>query len=583
MDVAELRAMALARAPTVYNGNLIDVDVRDGMIAFKVSPFDKERARLVPNSRYIRKTDEHVAPLTRAQLAALSGVFDGRINPTKEAQLAAANLFSTHVSVPFDYHPDLYPFQPAGVDFLIKAGSSLFSPDMGVGKTIMAIEYLRYLHTKFGGPSLVVAPLSMVYKWESEIRKWYPEADPVPIIGTPKKKREAIATIGDNTIAIINYDGLRSHSCMMHEPGGKALEAKYKVPKELNEFKWALVVADEVHNIKDKNSLKTRALKQMGSQARYTVGMTGTPVVNGGDDIHSIMKYVAPDEYGSLTQFRNRYGDMQMNYAQGREVNMGLRKETRDEFDSFFLPRFYRVTKEEVLPDLPEKMPIDYRVIPLTPKQRTLYNKVAKGMMAWIGDNLLSTENTLDQRTRLLQIASAMVVVDELGKVTSLDKPSNKLNALVDILDEAPGEPLVVYAESRKLVELFQRELESKYRIGMITGAIGPALRTRYVEAFQNGELDIIMGTIGAGATGLTLTAANRVVIAQQSASWAANAQVVDRVHRNGQARKVQPIVLLSKGTYDLGVLAINNAKEGQHKDLVRDPAWLKAAIKGEV
>lgn len=99
---------------------------------------------------------------------------------------------------------------------------------------------------------------------------------------------------------------------------------------------------------------------------------------------------------------------------------------------------------------------------------------------------------------------------------------------------------------------------------------------------FQDGQLDVLLGTLGAGAEGLTLTRANRIVLAQQSWSHGTNAQAIDRVHRIGQTRGVHPIVLVSAGTIDQAVALVDLNKEARLQDLVRDPGWMRSALRGE-
>jgi SNF2 family DNA or RNA helicase len=325
------------------------------------------------------------------------------------------------------------------------------------------------------------------------------------------------------------------------------------------------------------------AVKQMGLQADHRLGLSGTPLLNNPDDIWSIMNFIEPREYGSRNQFRNRYCRMQSAWHGGFE-NLGLKNETRNEFDRFFLPRFIRRTKLEVLPDLPEKMPVDYRVLPMGTKQRRVYTALMNDMMAVVDDELLMVENPLSLSLRLRQVACGVPVVDENGEVVALEAPSNKLDAILDILEESPDEPLVVYAESRKFIEMLAEQLRKrKYSVGLVTGAQSAREREKAVERFQAGKLHVMLGTLGAGAEGLTLTAASTIVLAQQSWAHATNAQAIDRIHRIGQNSSVHPIVLISEGTVDHAVALVDKTKEGRLQELVRDPAWMKAAMKGEI
>lgn len=584
MDFKQLYAMSTDTPPPMHAGP-VTADYANGYFKVSIGHLEADRMRLVLGSRYHRGTDLWITPATRSQAAALRGLFGERLDLTPAAQDRIDFLFRRRDDAYMmeAYSDHLFPFQRDGVRFLRTAGSALLGDSMGTGKTIQAIEWMRLNAGGVGARHLVVCPNSMKYKWASEIEQWWPEATPVVIDGTAGQRRKQIAS-GDDLPAplvyVINYESLRAHT-RLKSWGGKALTEKQKEEKELNKYLWQCVVVDEAHKIKDPKAQQTMAVKQMGAQAAHRLALTGTPLMNNPDDVWSIMNFVEPDEWGSRNQFRNRYCLMQNAWHGGFE-NTGLKPGTRAEFDQFFQPRFLRRTKEEVLPDLPEKFDIDYRVLPMTTGQAKLYKAMVKDMMALTGDDLLMAENPLSLMIRLRQIACASLVVEN-GEVVALEKPSNKLDAIKDILAEAPGEPLVVYAESRKFIEFLFMELCEDHRIGLVTGAQGSAVRGKAVENFQNGQLDIILGTLGAGAEGLTLTRANRIVLAQQSWSHATNSQAIDRVHRIGQDRGVQPIVLVSKGTIDEATAMVDKTKEARLQDLVRDPAWLRKAMVGDV
>ena len=367
---------------------------------------------------------------------------------------------------------------------------------------------------------------------------------------------------------IINYESLATHT-KFKAWGGKTLTPKQREAKEFNDFEWRCVVLDEAHKIKGHGNNRTMAAKQMGAQARHRLALTGTPLVNNPDDLHSIMEFVMPDEYGSLTQFRNRWCDTRTGWHGGLE-NLGLRPARRDEFDSFFMPRFIRRTLTEVVEDMPEKLPTEYRMCQMDSSQKKIYRTLLDELFAVIDNEVLVAPNPLALTIRLRQAASATPVIED-GEVVALGKKSSKLTAIQEIMEEDPGQPVVVYAESRKLLEFFQREMEADgLTVGMVTGKIGTELRQRYVDAFQDGQLDVMLIN-DAGAEGLTLTKATTIILAQQSWSHAINEQVIFRIWRIGQTERVRPIVLVSEGTIDEVVVGVDIDKEGRMEDVVRD------------
>ena len=581
----------------ITNGNELHVH--------NVPALEADKMRLIPEAKYQLKNDVWVMPFTRAQAWALSDVFGERLNPDLDLR-HQVNLWLMdeknqsdwrHGSMKGQFDSRLYDYQSDGVGFLDSAGSALLADDMGTGKTVQALVWMAQqyrtlplhagpLHPQPGPPleqrnHLVVCTNSMKYKWAEEAAVWYKEAEVTVIDGTKKQKAAQFEEYAEKGgILIINYEALRLHSALAHWAGSKKRTDAQKEEKELNAYKWHTVTMDEAHKAKDPSTLTSRALDYICSRSWYRLAMTGTPILNNPDDLWAIMRLIAPEEYGSRNNFRDRFCIIQPDYHQGFK-NVGLRADTRPSFDRLFMPRFLRRTKEEVLPQLPAKMPVDYRVMPMTTKQAKYYATMKKDMMSFIEEDFMSADGVLHQLTLLRQIASGVPEVDpEKGQVIGITKDSNKLHALLDILTNMGDDSLVVYAESRKLIEMFDEQLQAKgYTTGLVTGAVGPAIRERNVKSFQAGNIQVMLGTLGAGAEGITLTAADTVVLAQQSWSHATNAQAIDRVHRIGQERAVHPIVLVSKGTVDEAVRSADATKQDMLQDLVRDAEALKRAL----
>lgn len=471
----------------------------------------------------------------------------------------------------------LYPFQQTDVGFIIRAGRSLVANEMGTGKgpTSAVAIWLRGV-TKL----LVVCPNSLKGVWESELTRWT-TFTPFVVDGSAKKRRETIAKAaafdGDMAV-IINYESLVKHT--EEAPfGNTVLSDKDKEPGELNEIDWGAVVVDEAHRIKSPKAHSTRAVWGVSRKARVRIALTGTPVVNNPDDLWSIMHFLDPEGWPSRNRFRDAFCHMRVGFHGGYE-NLGIREDSRAKLDVMVKPSMIRRTKTEVLPQLPEKI-LTERFLPMGPKQKKAYNQMVDYMMAEVEQGVLNATDPLTLVGRLRYCASAFPVVNDEGQVVALSTPSNKLDEVKAILTETTG-PLVVYGESRKLMEMMQQELQANYRIGMITGAIPVQARQGFVEQFQNGELDVILATTGAGAEGITLTASSTLVMAQESWSNVANKQAHDRIHRIGQDRGTTIITLISENSIDVAVHYATMEKEGQLQSLVQDPEWLAAAARGK-
>ena len=470
------------------------------------------------------------------------------------------------------YGPGPYPFQLTGAAWL-GAGNSILADDMGCGKTIQA---LTALNAAASGDALVVTTSSMKYKWAEEAAIWAPAWTSVVVVdGSADKRSKAIEKAPPGTLFIINWESLRLHT-RQSGYGSITLTSAERAEKELNRRNIKVVIADEAHRAKDPKSKQARSLWQV-SKGAVSWALTGTPVANVPNDLWALLHLMDPTVWASRSAFQDRY--VYGFTADWGFEPVGWRAENKEELFRFVDLYMLRRSKAEVLPDLPAKT-YETRTLDLTPKQAAAYRDLRKEMMTTVGGDLLTTDNTLTQLIRLQQTASATPVVVD-GEVVGLEKPSNKVAALLEILSEGDSEPVVVFAQSRKLIDLAEAELDSKGISSVrITGSEGSELRALNVQTFQEGRVRVALCTFGAGSEGITLTRASTAVFLQRPWSLVQSRQAEDRIHRIGQdADKVLIIDLVSKGTVDALVHEALVVKGENLESVVRDRERLAALL----
>jgi SNF2 family DNA or RNA helicase len=221
---------------------------------------------------------------------------------------------------------------------------------------------------------------------------------------------------------------------------------------------------------------------------------------------------------------------------------------------------------------------VQYRHTPMSPKQKKAYAEMRDLMVSQLND-ILVAPNPLSHVTRLCQFAAASAEFNEDGELR-LSLPSPKVDDLEDLLEELGDEPLVVAAVSRQLIELAAERLTKlKISHGLVTGAQSIFERQDAVRRFQAGHLRVILLTLGAGAEGITLTRASRMLFMQESFSEIQNAQARDRVHRIGSEihEFVQIIVQITPDSVEEHKLELLATKQMRMEEIVRDkPTLLK-------
>lgn len=100
----------------------------------------------------------------------------------------------------------LYAYQDDAVAALVGSDRDHYVAfEAGLGKSKVALETARQRGVR---RLLIVCPLSVVYAWRREIRKWWPDAPPVTVLSSSK---DALALKRDEGIFIVTY-GLFSRS-----------------------------------------------------------------------------------------------------------------------------------------------------------------------------------------------------------------------------------------------------------------------------------------------------------------------------------------------------------------------------------
>lgn len=576
---------------------------------------DKEQLKALPGSSYDLKKHIWTAPLTWATCVAMRGMFKEDLVVGDELLDWSVRHFEEHIKPAttmreawedeslLEVFPDLYPFQRAGVSFLTAAEKALLLDEMGTGKTPQTIRTLANI-ARLGDnpfPALVVAPNNMTITWRKEFERWYPGVKVGVVKGGVAQRRKIIED-PTNHVLVVNFEGVKGHSRLA--PYGSIRMRKCHIcdpmmpddkdhtparcqshPKELNKIQFKTLIVDEAHRMKDPKSQQSRAIKALRTAAtKYVYALTGTAIGDNPGDLWPSLNLIDPASFPSRSSFIDRYCLAGYNMFGGMSV-MGLNPLTKDEFFKIVDPIMRRMPKEAVLKDLPPKV-FNHRYVEMTAKQATAYKQMDDNQIAILGDlqdGVTVAANPLTELTRLTQFASAFAELDELGQVR-LSEPSCKIDALLEILEDTGEEPMVVFAQSRQLIELAATRLrKQKVSFEMIVGGQTVDEREIAKENFQNGRVRVILCTIAAGGIGITLTRANRAVFLQRSWSMIENKQAEDRVHRIGSEvfDVVEIIDIISMGTIEEHQHIALAGKEERLQEIMRD-ADTVARLQGE-
>jgi SNF2 family DNA or RNA helicase len=549
----EFRALANAKVPLVrLRGQWVEVSPEDLQAALRIFERGGEGEMTALELMRLAAGAEGEAdaalPLDAVQADGwlgelLRGAAEARVEP---------------VPTPAGLDATLRPYQQRGLSwlaFLDRLGlGACLADDMGLGKTIQLLALLLAERPAPGrrgkrpAPTLLVCPMSLVGNWQREAAKFAP-----------------------SLVVHVHHGGERLGGDELREAvrGSDLVVTTYALAardhEELRAVQWGRVVLDEAQNVKNPSARQTQAVRALPAARR--VALTGTPVENRLSELWSVMEFLNPGLLGSLSAFRNRFATPIEKYRDPERAE-ALRKLT----GPFILRRLK--TDPAIIQDLPDKLEMKV-FCNLTREQATLYQAVVDEMM----ERIASSEGierrglVLSTLMKLKQVCNhpAQLTGDRAG----LAGRSGKLARLEEVLDEVMeiGERALVFTQFAEMGHLLQDRLRERLGVDVpfLHGGTRKAERDTLVQRFQSADgPPVLLLSLKAGGTGLTLTAANHVVHFDRWWNPAVEDQATDRAFRIGQTRNVQVRKLVCAGTL-----------EERIDEMIEDKKQLAASVLG--
>ncbi|MCR5078128.1 MAG: DEAD/DEAH box helicase [Prevotella sp.] len=455
-------------------------------------------------------------------------------------------------SVPAMLQAQLRDYQEEGFEWMSKvtawgAGVCL-ADDMGLGKTLQTITLL--LEQCNEGPSLVVAPASVVPNWRNELRRFSPTLNIIQL-NLCEDRQHAINEAGAGDIVLITYALLNIHQ------------------KELTGKAWNVVCLDEAHTIKNSNTKMSKAAMQLRAQRK--VILTGTPIQNHLAELWNLFQFINPGLLGSAEQFRKKF----VLPIEGEHD-----KDRQSQLRRLISPFLLRRTKSEVIEELPEKNEI-HLPIELSSDEMTLYEINRRKAEATVRADRQLKVSTLAEITRLRQMACSCSLVDKKWKV-----PSSKSLAFIDLAENLndSGNRALVFSQFTSFLDEIRKAMD---KAGLpylyLDGSTPMAKREQLVRDFQTGKCPFFLISLKAGGLGLNLTGANYVIHLDPWWNPAIEQQATDRAYRIGQQQDVTVYHLISQHTIEEKILRLHKNKRGLADSLLEGSDMAHAITQEEM
>lgn len=445
----------------------------------------------------------------------------------KKVEMPAGFQFKTN---PFQHQVD-------GFEYGLNNDRWLLGDEQGLGKTkqVIDIAVAKKLIKGYKHCLIVCGVNGLKWNWLNEIHTHSNEDG--WILGQRfKAGKLTIGSVADRVEDLQNINKINPYFLITNVETLRNEVVVKELQKLCKNGTIGIVAIDEIHKCKNPSSQQGKGILKVQPECR--IAMTGTPLMNNPFDLFIILKWLGYEKH-PFYAFKKHYGVFG-GYG-GYEVT-GYRylDELQAQLDEIMLRRL----KVDVL-DLPEKTHIT-EYVEMTPKQKQIYDEVTAEIKMNI-DQIKMANNPLAELIRMRQATGYT------GILSSTIKESAKLDRMEELVEEAVenGKKVVIFSNWTQMTSAICDRLRNKYGIGLITGETPDSNRQTVVQMFQEGKLDVMIGTIGAMGTGLTLTAGTVEIFMDEPWNRANKEQAEDRCHRVGTKENVTIYTLVCKDTID--------------------------------
>ena len=469
------------------------------------------------------------------------------------------SLEKKQAKAPKDFKFKTKPFehQIDGFNYGLSNDKWLLGDEQGLGKTkqVIDVAIAKKLAKGYKHCLIICGVNGLKWNWYNEVLT---HSDEKPYILGQRTKRNGAIVVGGNADKfedVRNIDKIDAYFIITNVETLRYADITTELSKLCKNGTINMIAADECHKMKNPSSQQGKAFLKL--QAKTMIAMTGTPLMNNPLDLFIILKWLGYEKH-AFYAFKKHY--CVMGGFGGYEI-VGYRNldELQEQLNDIMLRRL----KADVL-DLPEKTYID-EYVEMTAKQAIVYKEVTAEIKSNI-DNIKMANNPLAELIRMRQATGYT------GILSTTVQESAKLDRMEEIIADAVenGHKIVVFSNWTQMTTPIAKRL-SKYNPAVITGEINTDTRQQMIDKFQNNDsCKVIVGTIGAMGTGLTLTAGTVEIFLDHPWNRALYDQAVDRCHRIGQKNNVTIYNLLCKDTIDERIWQIVN-KKGLMSDYMVD------------
>lgn len=459
------------------------------------------------------------------------------------------------ITVPSNFEFKTKPFQHQieGFRYGMENDKWLLADEQGLGKTkqVIDIAIAKKMAKGYKHCLIICGVNGLKWNWYNEVQTHSNET--AHILG--QKQNGTVGGTADKLYDLAHISEIRDYFIITNIESLREEELVKRLVVLCKTKVIGMIAADESHRMKNPNSMQGKGFLKL--HAETMIAMTGTPLMNNPLDFYIILKWLGYEDH-SFYAFKNYYCEMG-GYGNYQIIGYKHLEDLQEQLNDFMLRRL----KKDVL-DLPEKTLID-EYVEMGSKQAQIYREISMEIQANI-DQIKKANNPLAEMIRMRQATGYT------GILSSTVKESAKLDRMEELVEEARqnSKQVVIFSNWTQMTDAIYERLHKKYTLSVITGETKDELRQHNVREFQEGRSEVIIGTIGAMGTGLTLTSGSVEIFLDHPWTMAAYNQAVDRCHRIGQTKNITIYNLITRFTIDEKIWQLVK-KKGKLSDFIID------------
>jgi SNF2 family DNA or RNA helicase len=441
---------------------------------------------------------------------------------------------------------------------------------MGSGKTLTALEAINLLKPfKTDDKILIVCPPIAMHMWKQEFERHC--RMPAVIV---TKRTSPTSGIGGG------FDFSCNAFIMSYDIAVHRKELFTKLIAAHPTQKLRVLICDESHALKSHKAKRTSAILGKGGiceVAEHSWMLTGTPQTRWNDDMFPFLCRAnnkgLRQAIGSVTmnKFLLRYCATQErrfgNSQYATRITVGNRN--TDELNELIFneenPLAVRRSLQEVWDQMPPLTHTELVVdVPISPTLKKAMEKEDAYLLTGLSAHSRSDESYAEGFRKSPELAT---IRRELG----LAKVPVVVNEIYQRVEDGHS-PLLVGAWHHEVIDSLAMSCNDKnIKVAVLDGRTSAKKKQELQDAFNNKELDVLIGQISAMGVAINLQAGgSRILVAEQDWSPSIMDQFYARLHRMGQKSPVHIDTIISNTKIDKAITRISKTKMREHARIMR-------------